>query len=446
MTTAAELRGLFRASYPELASKPSTQRLLEKLTDVTGTGISYESSFVFRPGEPNPGGNVFATWPAVQAALVVNEGIRFLLVDDSIESPAHATAGTWDMTNVRLTGSLDHLKFGNQPVQLVLDDNCVLLHWAGAADNMVVTSNAVSQPNFEMTAGVNLIFERGSSFQNASGGMPGIHVAGDLGTTPQIVLLTGGRLGDSGQVCVKIDAAIPAPLWSAVTAYTVGQTVSYLGSDYVCTAANTNQAPDVSPTFWLKTQLGTMQCIVGEFGSVHNDVIMNDGLLVMVVDDSISIQQIVGQPPGAPFDPPTQLGAGIFQLLNAVAKSFSFGAASLGAAAFAIPSIIPQGFGAQAVVTPGFVGEYTFSNNTLSAMVITHLGDPGNGAGQQILYELIDEFTSRVLFSTTLDANVFSLSFVQGLKGYQGGSLLALRATPTAPLTNDVTNISAWVG
>ena len=53
--------------------------------------------------------------------------------------------------------------------------------------------------------------------------------------------------------------------WSSVTAYAVGETVSYLGAYYICLVGNTNVAPNTSATDW--TLLGSSSVLTGAWGS-----------------------------------------------------------------------------------------------------------------------------------------------------------------------------------
>ena len=73
-------------------------------TGPTGPAVLSGNNFVFRPGEPNPGGNVFADWAALVAALPTVEGYKTIQFDNSIVSPVVIPPGVWDMTQTEWTG------------------------------------------------------------------------------------------------------------------------------------------------------------------------------------------------------------------------------------------------------------------------------------------------------------------------------------------------------
>lgn len=75
------------------------------------------------------------------------------------------------------------------------------------------------------------------------------YTAGALTTPLMPTIVPGTQTLDnpSGQ------AAFPS--WSGTVAYQLGQQVSYLGSYYVCTQANTNQLPTVNHTAWVQVPI-----------------------------------------------------------------------------------------------------------------------------------------------------------------------------------------------
>lgn len=70
----------------------------------SGQGSTY--SFVYRPGDLSPGGNVFTDWTALVAAMTATAGPKLLVFDDSIVSPIPIPVGIWNMKGVTWTGIL----------------------------------------------------------------------------------------------------------------------------------------------------------------------------------------------------------------------------------------------------------------------------------------------------------------------------------------------------
>ena len=75
MTTAVELRGLFRSSFPELSNKPRTQNFLEKLVAAIGSMVSNDAGLSnvcwvdINAAGPGVRGSLTNRFPTVQGAL-----------------------------------------------------------------------------------------------------------------------------------------------------------------------------------------------------------------------------------------------------------------------------------------------------------------------------------------------------------------------------------------
>jgi len=82
-------------------------------------------AFVYRPGDPAPIENVYATWPTLYAAMQQVQGPKLLQIDDSLVSPAVVPAGTYDMSGVTITAVANTSTFTGG-AQLSLADG---VHW-----------------------------------------------------------------------------------------------------------------------------------------------------------------------------------------------------------------------------------------------------------------------------------------------------------------------------
>lgn len=66
-----------------------------------------ECCFVYRPGEPNPSGNVYADWAMLVAAVAAVRGYKTITVDTELVDPAPIPAGAWDMNQAVFYGATD---------------------------------------------------------------------------------------------------------------------------------------------------------------------------------------------------------------------------------------------------------------------------------------------------------------------------------------------------
>jgi hypothetical protein len=71
------------------------------------SGIIAQTSFVYRPGEPTPAGNVYADFNLLYAAMTATSGQKLLLFDDSLVSPCPIPAGAlglYDLSGIQAQG------------------------------------------------------------------------------------------------------------------------------------------------------------------------------------------------------------------------------------------------------------------------------------------------------------------------------------------------------
>ena len=133
-------------------------------TPTSGSG----NVFVYRPGEPNPSGNVYATWANAHAAASAIGGQTTIEIDDSLVSPAVIPSGTWDMSTVTLSGTIP------KAVQAVgtnveAADGAVLLN-LGILDWFLKLNSVSTTPVMPVAAGTNFSFvlERGSTISGTT--------------------------------------------------------------------------------------------------------------------------------------------------------------------------------------------------------------------------------------------------------------------------------------
>lgn len=101
-------------------------------------------SYVFRPGEPAPANNIYATWAALYAdfnAVAVRDQARTIIVDTSLAA-AVVPAGTYDLTNSTLAGFV----LDNNAGQTVLTfaDGAVVTGWPSVVRSLALLTNSTN--------------------------------------------------------------------------------------------------------------------------------------------------------------------------------------------------------------------------------------------------------------------------------------------------------------
>src|SRR5690606_27632213 len=100
---AGRLASLLLAAFVPLSPLKTFFEVLAATVDSIPIGAQGAVSFVWRPGTPNPSGNVFATWATLYAALSAVRGLKTVLVDTTV-APAVVPAGTYNLRSVTLQG------------------------------------------------------------------------------------------------------------------------------------------------------------------------------------------------------------------------------------------------------------------------------------------------------------------------------------------------------
>lgn len=154
-------------------------------------------SFVWRPGDPNPTGNVYATWAALYAALSARRGAKLVLVDASL-APALVPAGTYDLPGVTFRGAAQR----TLPTQMGLADGAQLRDVARFEVIRVVGLTTGGNQLAFTAAGPVLILD-GATIQGNGGGFPLQRTTAD----PLFLqLLHGGRIGTGVETVVGVGA------------------------------------------------------------------------------------------------------------------------------------------------------------------------------------------------------------------------------------------------
>lgn len=155
--------------------------------------------FVWRPGEPSPGKNVFASFTALYAALVATQGERLVVVDTSL-APAVVPAGAFNFQGVTVQG----YRQAQPPTAVTLSDGAELIDPLGFIRLQVQTQTTgpgqilftPSNPNLGLESASIVALTPFAPIQYPAVGSPGL----------QIRLRLGGTLGDGANPVLDLGA------------------------------------------------------------------------------------------------------------------------------------------------------------------------------------------------------------------------------------------------
>ena len=380
-----------RSEIDELYALASTTR-----ANVT----SIQTTFVYRPGDPAPSGNVYASWPALMAAQLAVQGPKIIQIDDSIISPAVIPAGTWDLFNCTLVGNLETPLGVARPVQAQAADGCVFLHIAQIYNNLTITSVSAA-PVHTLTEEQALILSTAVVLDSAAGAAPFLSAPGPYAVPPNIVLQVGGQLGT-----------------------TPGQDVLTIAA-----GASTNVFLD-------------------SLSTLPNDVITGAGTAVIVIDECATMQF------GNVTIPFTQVGVTTLVVIDASTYGFAtYYCDGLSAAGNAgNPTSLPPGSGpttSTGVWNPVAEGITTFGSFIFASGFLTKLlvgiGGTGNAgdAGTSVVFQVYVSGVAVPGSSVSIVAEAGGGATAMFLGGYNPGDFVQVVATPSAPLVGALSIIAA---
>jgi hypothetical protein len=185
--------------------------------DASGANAGITSNYVYRPGEPNPGGNVFADWAALVTQLGNVPGPKVVEVDDSIVAVPLIPTGTWDLNFSDLVGlsggqqttlrgsvgsRLQNLAGLGFNLQLQNNDPAQALYILGVNEVIDLHDGAslgslVAAPVFERSgaAGAALVRLHNASLSQLGASNPAISIVGGAGFSLVVQVLEGSTIG-----------------------------------------------------------------------------------------------------------------------------------------------------------------------------------------------------------------------------------------------------------
>lgn len=168
-----------------------------------GTTTTISANFVLRQGEPNPTGNVYATWASLAPVLAATPGPKIVAIDRSLSSVANITAGTWPVQGTTFVGLPS--QFGGVIVELDpgavlvdpwgIDHGLTMVGMGTGAAQIVLTDVGIGGP-------VAFVVGLASSIYSNSG-QPIFRVG--PGEFYVLAALNGGGIGGIGNPVVSLD-------------------------------------------------------------------------------------------------------------------------------------------------------------------------------------------------------------------------------------------------
>ncbi len=199
-----------------------------------------QSTFTLKPGGTESG-TTYVTWPNMMTAAALSPGLKAFLIDDSI-SPAHATAGQWNIQNVTFYAA------NPQSSKLIWDVGATIdpaVTYFALRGGITFTSNntsaSVFTPNNASVQTLTWIDEF-SAIQSAEGAQPFVHATQNF---LFIYFVTGGSsLGGFSSVtghALTID--------TGVNAFVITQGPGFVNQHAIAGLGTLQKEPSVEATF-----------------------------------------------------------------------------------------------------------------------------------------------------------------------------------------------------
>ena len=126
------------------ATALATQQSIKAYID--NADAAFQTTFVFRP-TGSAGDNVYTTWASLITAIGLVEGPKIVYLDDSASGAAVVIpAGTYDMTDVILTGKTDGTTASTDFVTVTLTDGVIFNNLSDITNNLAITSQNTTTP------------------------------------------------------------------------------------------------------------------------------------------------------------------------------------------------------------------------------------------------------------------------------------------------------------
>jgi hypothetical protein len=227
-------------------------------------GISSDPvTFIYRPGDPNPIGNVFNNFTTLYTALQFTPGLTVLQIDDSIVSPAVIPAGTYNLEHCTLSGNLEN----GVPTFCTISDGVVFTKIESITDQLVLNCMSISVPAHSLTSGDIFVIDKGSQVKNdPTSTVPFFHIPAGLAVAPIIVLTLGGKLGTTGNHVVQVDAGGSFAVVADVLAEIKDDVLTGAGSAFILVTSQSTFANSPSPILQ-PSVTGGYQVVIYDFAN-----------------------------------------------------------------------------------------------------------------------------------------------------------------------------------
>jgi len=148
-----------------------TPAMVKKLASLIPDVDLSETVFVFRPGAISPlASNVFNDWALLMAAVDAKQGLRTIEFDDSIVSPCVIPAGTWDMSGVTWSGTLNVF---SPDIMVRVLEGAIFLKFRNISGAIALEFTGTTPPVSDFNTGEEaIIFIQGASTLECTGAGP----------------------------------------------------------------------------------------------------------------------------------------------------------------------------------------------------------------------------------------------------------------------------------
>lgn len=244
------------------ASRDDLRREIERIDALlaiaraqAAASSGFETTFVFRPGDPGTlAPNVFTDWNVLMARVATVQGPKIIQIQNTFVAVPVIPAGIYDLADCILEGTYRTAGFN---IQCDLADGVQFLNFCQLRDGLVLNSLSTTVP--VMTQGASpFILSIAAGIQNdPTSTVPFLHI--DAGSTQPVVLMTGGTIGRAGNpASVSVDLGAQFTCVLDIFAGLTTNTVVGLGAAFVFVSS---QAAFINTAFPI-TQAGIGTLVV----------------------------------------------------------------------------------------------------------------------------------------------------------------------------------------
>lgn len=221
-----------------------------------------QTTFVFRPGDPNPAQNVYTTWASLYAPFSLVQGPKTIQFDNTF-APLSIPAGNYDLRNAALVGTRNLVI---PTTVCTLDDGVVFTNLNLITDLLTLVSRSTSVPVYTFTDSDFLLIQNASSVANDPlSTVPFFRVPAGLAINPFITLDLGGGIGNTGGGIHTVQVDAGASLQITLNDFASLQSDVLVGPGSVQAVVGTQSAFAQTPFPFFQPAIGTFSFFIFDF-------------------------------------------------------------------------------------------------------------------------------------------------------------------------------------